>query len=130
MSILSKIFFGSLILLCSTFDCFAEQYGTASWYSIISCKKEGTWQKYGGKTASGEVFDDMETSCASWDFSFGTRLRVYNRANNKSVVVVVKDRGPAKRLYRKGRIIDLSKGAFSKIADLKQGIIKVMVEKL
>jgi len=107
--------------------CVAET-GTASWYSVESCKQEGTWQKYGGKTASGEVFDDEKLTCASWDYDFGTILRITNTTNNRKVIVCVTDRGPSKRLYRKGRIIDLSKSAFNRIACLKQGIVEVQVE--
>ena len=51
---------------------------------------------------------------------FGTKVKVTNKATGKSVVVKVNDRGP----YIKGRTFDLSRGAFSKIAPLSQGIIK------
>lgn len=101
---------------------------TASWYSVESCKREGTWQKYGGKTASGEVFDDRKYTCASWFYEFGTKVRVSSCLNNKSVICEVTDRGPAKRLVKKGRIIDLSKAAFSAIASLEQGVIPIKVE--
>jgi rare lipoprotein A len=100
--------------------------GTASWYSVESCRQEGT----SGIMANGEVFDDTKLICASWDYPFRTKLKVINLANGKSVIVEVKDRGPAKKLYKKGRIIDLSKRAFSEIADLKQGIIRVKIEKI
>lgn len=62
-----------------------------------------------------------------WDVKFGTRYRVTNVANGKSVVVVVLDRGPNRRL---GRVIDLSKSAFQKIADKKAGLIRVRIEVL
>lgn len=64
---------------------------------------------------------------AIWNVPFGTSLKVTNLSNNKSVVVVVKDRGPAKRLNRS---IDLSKAAFAQIADLKSGLIKVKIEEV
>ena len=51
---------------------------------------------------------------------FCTVIRVTNTKNNKSVVVRINDRGP----YIKGRVLDLSRGAFLKIAPQKQGIIK------
>jgi hypothetical protein len=97
---------------------------TASWYSVASCLREGT----SGIMANGRRLNDAAYVCASWDHPFGTRLLVTNIANNRSVVVVVSDRGPAKKLYRKGRVIDLSKGAFAEIANLKQGVIKITVE--
>ena len=51
---------------------------------------------------------------------------VTNLANNKSVMVRINDRGP----YVRGRIIDLSKSMFKKIADPKVGVIDVSVEVL
>lgn len=115
-------------LICLSFNAFAEQTYTASWYSVESCKREGTWQKYGGKMANGKEFKNDRLTCASWDHPFGTLLGITNTHNGKSVVVEVSDRGPAKRLYRMGRVIDLSKRAFSKIASLEQGVIPIQIE--
>lgn len=98
--------------------------GTASWYSIESCIKEsGQYTMANGK----ELNDELLT-CASWDYAFGTKLHITNIRNGKSCVVRVSDRGPARRLYRMGRIIDLSKRAFSELALLEQGIIEVNVK--
>lgn len=96
----------------------------ASYYTVASCKREGT----SGIMANGKELKDEGLICASWDYSFGTRLRITNLANKRSVVVYVSDRGPSKRLYAKGRRIDLSKRAFNQIANLKQGVIQVSVE--
>jgi len=90
--------------------------------------REGTWQKYGGRMANGQRFDDTKLVCASWDYRFGTKIKVTNVANKKTCTVTVTDRGPAKRLYRMGRLLDLSQGAFSQIADLEQGIIRIKFE--
>lgn len=92
----------------------------ASWYSN---------QEEGPITASGERFHDQELTAASWDWPFGTCLQVQNQANQKTVAVRINDRGPAKRLYKKGRKIDLSIGAFERIADPKEGIIRVKISK-
>lgn len=91
--------------------------GIASWYSVKSS---------GLVTASGERFNEDALTCASMDYKFNTLLKVTNLENGKSVIVRVNDRGNFKKKY--GRIIDLSKGAFAKIANIKQGIIKVKVE--
>jgi len=96
----------------------------ASWYSVASCLREGT----SGIMANGKELRDEELTCASWDYPFGTVLLITNLANSKTVKVIVSDRGPSKRLYRLGRRIDLSKGAFGQIANLKSGIIKVRIE--
>jgi rare lipoprotein A len=95
-------------------------HGTASWYSE-------TDPFINLRTANGEIFDDTRMTCASWDYPFGTRLRVTNLQNGKSVIVRVNDRGPAKRLRR---IVDLTRSAFRRIADTKTGIIKVRVSRL
>jgi rare lipoprotein A len=92
--------------------------GTASWYS----------QKDSGillTTANMEIFNDSQLTCAMWDMPFNTILKVTNLENGKSVIVRVNDRGPAKRL---NRTIDLTKQAFSKIADLEKGLADVSVE--
>ena len=99
--------------------------GTASWYSVESCQKEGT---SGVWTASGEAFTNEGLTCAMRSRDFGKYYKVTNLINNKSVIVKHNDFGPNKRLFKQGRIIDLSKGAFAKIADLGQGLAKVRVE--
>jgi len=91
----------------------------ASWY--------GGGEKLNKLTASGEIFNPQALTCASWDYHFGTRLKVTNAKNNKIVIVRVNDRGPNKRL---GRAIDLTKRAFSKIADTKQGLVLVKIERI
>ena len=55
---------------------------------------------------------------------FNTKVRVTNTANNRSVVVRVNDRGP----FVRGRIIDLTKHAFEKLAEPSAGVINVTIE--
>ena len=92
-------------------------HGEASWYTAR-------------RTASGEKFNQYAFSCAMRKFDFGKYYRVCNVANNKCVAVRHNDFGPSKRMYLRGRIIDLSHPAFSRIADLKQGIIEVTVNEV
>ena len=101
--------------------------GTASWYSRKECC---TRRNPNALMANGRPLNDNALTCASWDYPFGTRLRITNIDNNKSAVVTVTDRGPAKRLYKKGRIIDLSKAAFRAIGNLNKGLIRIKVVKL
>ncbi len=92
--------------------------GQASWYS----------QNDPGillTTANMERFDDSQLTCAMWDMPFNTILKVTNLENGKFVIVRVNDRGPARRL---NRTIDLTKTAFSRIADLEKGLTDVSVE--
>jgi len=94
--------------------------GMASWYAEFSPGIRTT-------TANMEIFDDDELTCAIWHVPFDTILEVTNLQNGKKVMVRVNDRGPAKRLCRQGRVIDLAKAAFQKIADLDKGLIKVRI---
>lgn len=98
-------------------------YGQASWYSRTDRGIKKT-------TANNEIFDDQAMTCAIWGVDFGTHLKVTNRENGKSVIVRVNDRGPHPRFVRQGRVIDLTKAAFMKIADKKQGLIPVRVQRI
>jgi rare lipoprotein A len=84
--------------------------------------------KFNGKrTASGKRFDNKKLSAAHRKFPFGTKLRITNEANGKSVVVEVIDRGP----FARGREIDLSKKAFMEITSNKgSGSVIVKIEEL
>ena len=119
----------------------ARRQGTASWYSNTSAKRENTCHvgQHGScLTASGEELDDQAYTAASWDYPFGTVIQVTRTSNSllgtsKSVpqtaYVTVSDRGPAKRFYRQGRILDLSAAAFQAVCgDLRQGICQVSVQ--
>lgn len=78
-------------------------------------------------TATGEKFDDREFTCAIRKNDFGKYYKVCNVENNKCVVARHNNFGPSFGMFKRGRIIDLSKAAFSNIADLKEGVIKVTV---
>ena len=76
------------------------------------------------KTASGERFNQAAFTAAHRTLPFGTRVQVTNVQNKKSVIVRINDRGP----FVKGRVIDLSRAAFSRIGNLSAGIIEVRIE--
>ena len=98
--------------------------GTASYYTVASCLREGT----SGIMANGKELVDENYTCATWGHRFGTILKVTRTDTGRSTRVVVSDRGPAKSLYRKGRIIDLSYAAMHSLDGCKQGVIPVTVE--
>ncbi|MEW5894249.1 MAG: septal ring lytic transglycosylase RlpA family protein [Candidatus Omnitrophota bacterium] len=98
-------------------------HGFASWYS----REDPGVGKF---TANREKFDDSAMTCAAWGVPFGTHLKVTNKSNGRYVIVRVNDRGPHRRLVRKGRVIDLTKSAFRKIGSTKKGLIRVKVERL
>jgi hypothetical protein len=87
----------------------------ASWYGE---------RFHGNSTASGDVFDQLALTAAHRYLPFGTRIRVTNLHNGKSVMVTINDRGP----YIAGRVIDLSSGAAKAIGLKEQGIGYVKLE--
>ena len=75
----------------------------------------------GNKTANGEFYRHSNMTAAHKTLSFGTKVEIINPENSKKVIVTVNDRGPLKA----GRAFDLSQGAFKKIGNLNDGILKV-----
>lgn len=114
-----KHLFLSLLLLCplqaqAALECgYASHYGVGDFY-------------HGKRTASGSTFDAYSLTAAHPWLPFGTRLRVKNRNNGKSVTVTVVDRGP----YYGGRILDLSYGSFARIASPSQGEASICISRL
>ncbi len=86
----------------------------ASWYGAES----------GNRTADGSFFDGSQLVAAHRTLPFGTKLRVSYRG--KSVVVVVRDRGP----WIRGRQIDLSRAAAAKIGMIAAGVATVCVTRM
>lgn len=94
-----------------------EESGEASWYG-------GNGDGFSGKpTASGEIFNPKELSCAHRTLPLGTYLDVENLDNGKRVIVKVNDRGP----FAKGRILDLSKRAALELGFLADGFTQVAI---
>lgn len=86
----------------------------------------GNTYKTARRTANGERFNMNAMTCAAPSkYKFGTMLRVTNLANKKSVVVRVTDRG-----HLGNHTIDLTYGAFGKIAKHRDGRVKIKVEVL
>lgn len=90
----------------------ATLVGTASWYGAFH---------HGRRTASGERFDMRAHTAAHRTLPLGTRLRVTNLANGKSVDVRINDRGPAVR----SRIIDVSHGVAVALDAVAAGVFPV-----
>jgi rare lipoprotein A len=89
--------------------------GKASYYSYQT-----------GKTASGSSFNRNLPTAAHRSLPFGTRVRVTDLATNRSVVVVITDRGPRVR----DRVLDLSLGAARSLGITDRGVAQVRVEVL
>lgn len=101
-----------IFLFLTSFQVIADQVGTASWYGPGF---------HGRKTASGQRFNQHALTAAHKTLKLGTKVKVTNLDNKKSVIVVINDRGP----FVRGRIIDLSKAAKTVLA--MEGTTKVSV---
>ncbi|WP_029868853.1 MULTISPECIES: septal ring lytic transglycosylase RlpA family protein [unclassified Rhizobium] len=90
----------------------ANGCGGASWYALRS------------KTASGERMNPAVYTAAHRSLAFGTKVKVTNRNNGRSVVVRINDRGP----FIRGRVLDLSRAAAQNIGMVSSGTAKVCYE--
>lgn len=88
---------------------------TASWYGPYY---------HGRTTANGETFNQWGMTTAHKSLPFGTRVRVTNPANGKSLIVRVNDRGP----YIGHREFDLSRGAADALGVTRQGVAELQFE--
>jgi rare lipoprotein A len=121
--ITGKLYWLLLVLLVLLVSCAPTRYetytgsgyGVASWYGP---------EFQGRPTSSGEIFDMNALTCAHKEYPFGTKLRVTNISNNKSIYCLVNDRGP----FVEGRDIDLSYAAAKEIGLIGQGTSKVWIE--
>lgn len=103
-----------LVLFISACSKKITETGKASFYA----------DKFKGRqTASGAIFRQNKKTAAHKTLAFGTRVKVTNLLNGKTVKVTVNDRGP----FVAGRIIDLSKKAARKINMLNAGVVPVKI---
>lgn len=92
-----------------------EERGIASWYGP-SC--------HGRKTACGQTFDMYKASAAHRILPLDTRITVTNIENNKTISLIVNDRGP----FVPGRVLDLSYGAAKQLAITDKGLARVVIK--
>ena len=78
---------------------------------------------HGRRTASGERLNNTDLTAAHRELPFGSRVRVTNLANQRSVVVRINDRGP----HGGGRIIDVSRQAAEQLGMLRSGTARVQL---
>ena len=90
------------------------EVGVASWYGE---------DFHGNPTASGEIYDMNGFTAASRDLPLGTKLKVTNLRNHRSLVLRVNDRGP----YIPGRFLDVSKAAAEQLGFMRAGLARVEV---
>jgi rare lipoprotein A len=97
--------------------------------TATSTQQRGRISMYGNdfagkKTASGERFDPTALTMAHRTLPFGTRVRVTNLENQRSVEVVVNDRGP----FVSGRIADLSEAAARRLGMVADGVVEALLD--
>ncbi|MGD0693273.1 MAG: septal ring lytic transglycosylase RlpA family protein [Terriglobia bacterium] len=91
------------------------ELGLASWYGE---------EFQGNTTASGEVYDMNGFTAAHRSLPLGTRLKITNLRNNRSLVVRVNDRGP----FVPNRIVDVSRAAAFRLGFMASGLALVRAE--
>ena len=113
----TKLLLIALFTLCNIFTLTiqAQSDGKASYYS------NGL---HGRRMSNGERYDRNAFTCAHRTLPFGTRLKITNPRNGKSVIVRVTDRGP----FVRGRVVDLSYAAARELGTLASGVAYVKVE--
>ncbi len=118
--LLALLFVTTCLAAFNSNNSFAQQIkteGVASYYA----------DKFVGRTtANGDKYKHNKLTAAHQTLPFGTKVKVTNLSNKKTVVVVINDRGP----FVKGRIIDLSKSAAKKLDFINAGITKVRIKVL
>ncbi|HMR92325.1 MAG TPA: septal ring lytic transglycosylase RlpA family protein [Chitinophagaceae bacterium] len=109
----------TVLLLCSTVllaSCSRRvtENGKASYYA----------DKFAGrKTANGEIFRQGKMTAAHKTLPFGTKVKVKNLNNGRTIKVRINDRGP----FVAGRIIDLSRKGARKLGMIRDGVVPVVI---
>lgn len=104
----------------------SEDHSATRSFNRVFSGKASYYSYQTGKTASGSSFNRNLPTAAHRSLPFGTRVRVTDLATNRSVVVVITDRGPRVR----GRVLDLSLGAARSLGITDRGVAQVRVEVL
>lgn len=94
-----------------------SEVGLASWYGK---------PYHGRQTASGRIYNMFELTAAHRTLPFGTRVRVTNLENGRTVVLTITDRGP----FVSGRVIDVSLRAAQELRFQNKGLARVRVESI
>jgi len=109
------LLFVVIAFILSSCGKYVTKTGKASFYS----------DKYAGrKTANGEIYQPNKYTAAHKKLPFGTKVKVINLENNKTVNVRINDRGP----FVAGRIIDLSKVAAKDLGMINAGVVEVKIK--
>ena len=121
LPVLRDIALGNLTLLFACFLFLPLQSANANG-QFVQCGK-ASWYALTSMTASGERANPNAMAAAHRTLPFGTLVKVSNLRNGREITVRINDRGP----FVKGRVIDVTKAAASKLGFLPQGVAKVRI---
>lgn len=96
-------------------DSAGVENGMASWYGPEN-----------SKSSTGKPLHHKVPAAAHKTLPIGSMVKITSVRTNKSVVVVIEDRGP----YVRGRVVDVNMAAAKQLGIIKSGITKVTVEKI
>ena len=118
-----------LLALCLAPSAYTAAYAEKADDLVIDKTLIGNASWYMGFIIAGNKFFINGHYAAMWDVPLGTKVRVTNVDNGKSIIVTINDRGPNKRLVAKGRIIDLAAKAFYDLnGDFRPSTVRVKLE--
>ncbi len=129
MTILPKAALSAALFSCALLAGFGGGHGSAAAETRAGLSGSASYygkQFHGRKTANGERFNMNAMTAAHRSLPFGTKVRVTNRNNGRSVIVRINDRGP----YAHGRVIDLSQAAAKSIGMISSGVARVEISRL
>jgi rare lipoprotein A len=113
------------MITCYTTNAHSKE--TQEHHSVIKTINLVTsWYNYGKKTANGERFNPHAMTAAHKSLPFGTKLRLTNPENNRTIIVTINDRGP----YKRGRGLDITVGCAHKLGMYNEGVKRLRVEVL
>ncbi len=118
-----------LFIICMTVCCAPKKPPIVEYFPEGAQKGVASWYGpdfHGRPTASGEIYNMYDYTCAHREYPFGTKLKVTNLQNGKNVVCTVNDRGP----FVSGRDLDLSYASAKKIELIGSGTAEVLMEPL
>ena len=131
--LLSAVLIAAMLAACARSSVVTHRYRSLAVNREASLKPSATFQtknglasfySEGSGTASGEKLDGRQLTAAHRTLPFGTRLRVTNLSNGRSVTVRINDRGP----FVRGRDVDVSYAAAQTLRITEQGVAKVKLE--
>jgi rare lipoprotein A len=117
------------MMLVLTFTVSLATIGSAQTPAAVGQKETGLAAVYtdalnGHVTASGQVYDPAKLTAAHKTLPFGTKVRVTNTKNNKTVELRITDRGPKQA----ARVLDISPAAAARLGINRRVMREVTLE--